>query len=1167
MYKRTIDRRIRNAFRTAISAAPNGVADRDRILENTELIRRTCRTVLDAGKEFSECPVDQNKRVQVLTDAESFCTERGLPSSEEQIDGFLLQEKESRVLSYSEIACLIPSLMLVCTEFYCRGIRSAENMTKALKTLSEYDGSDLFSRLSETDKVLREDSCFRKLTPDSKNEYRNAIRKIAKRKKISERTVAVELLKKARKEQGNSKMEQIGSLLFRPRNNPYYFPVLFALTTAGILITAIATKQTVTTIFSLIPAFSGAKALCDFIFSKTVSRCPLPKIEITEENCPKSLLTVVSLLRNEKDAKKLLHRLEVLSYRVPITNIKIGLLLDLPKASEELSDKEKILVEAIVKEIEDKNKIDNRFFIAIRKRKRTESYEYEARGRKQGAILDFTDAILNESNAFYRCIGDLKNGKYLIPLDEDTEPELNAVERLIGFMEHPNHLPETETDRKGAPIVVAGYGAAAPRITPNPTTSHTTPFSTHLAGNPGTEFYHAPCFDLYQDLFSEGSFCGKGILNVECYNRIVSARFREKPLLSHDLPEGYYLRCADLSDTVFFDDIPRTVIADRKRTHRWIRGDVQNLKFLFSKNSAFVFRFKLFHNLIRALHPIACLALFLSAPLKGIAPALTAMAWMATPYVLLVPSLLHRWLFRNLYTKPSGEPLRALRSLVFDILFLPTDALIAADAIGRSTVRMIRQKNLLEWTTSAGISVKADNVGIFYESMKGQTVGFPLLFFPVTFPLGIAWLLAPAVAYRISQKRQRHAIDRTRVRSELSALWSYYEDLQNEEENFLPPDNLQIEPAKKIAHRTSPTNIGFSLLSVLGALDLQLIEEEKALTFLEKAVTTVEKLPKWNGLLYNWYDTRTLEVLPPQFVSTVDCGNWAASLHALSNGLEELRSFRAKALASRIQRLLQDADFRLLYDRKKNLFRIGYNVSADQPDRAHYDLFASEALLTSYYGIMTGQIPMKHWNALSRPIRIKNGNWTIPSWSGTCFEYFMPNLLLPAYRNTLYDVLLQNVSKRQITVGRGEIPWGISESGYYAFDEEHNYQYRAFGLRNTAQRRDVSFPAVISTYSTFLTYYRNPEEAEQNLQKLPKGKYGYYEAVDYRLGNDRPRIVKSFMAHHVGMSFLAGVNLLCDGIMQRRFLQGRGEAFASLLAEPVPERGNTSGESLTKILF
>ncbi len=1156
-----IARSVRRIYRSILISDRKGLKNidpnRKEILQNIHLIRSCCLNILNARKEFSECTHPEEGIPVILEEVRDFCEISDFILTEESITSYCRKLAQNRNLSYAEIACLIPAMEYCCL----RALRnSLENqkpspriVIQSLFALDSYDCSGLAEGLSRTEDVLRRDDIYPHLDEESKNLYRIRLRKLAKHLGKPERETAVYLLKEARKTATGAK-RQIGAYLLPEKKNFIYFPVLILLILLFSFLTIFLLKNAVLFLFSLIPIIISAKLLCDTVFSQIVTPKLLPKIKIKKDNCPPSLLTVVSIVNNRTDAEKLLHRLDVLAHRVPIMAIRIGLLLDLPASDVAMSEEDQHLLDYLKEEIHRRNEKVDRFFCAVRNRKwAAKEYRFEAFGRKQGAMMEFCDLLTGKEGSFALAVGKLEGAEYLITLDSDTEPTPGSVESMIGFMEHPNHAPAVETDPRGFSYVKSGYGIAAPRVEANPETSFSTPYSAMTSGNAGTEFYKNPHFNLYQDLFSEGIFCGKGIFRISLYKELIADRFRDDPILSHDLPEGEILRCANLSDLVFFDEIPETVLSDEKRTHRWIRGDFQNGVFLSRKrNRSGLFRFKIIHNLIRALFPAACFVLIGASVFCGIQGIVSAIFWLIFPILLRVPVLLQSLIGKVRRYHPFREFLDAFMETILQFLLLPTRAINGLDGAVRGIIRQIRGRNKLEWTTAACASGNGKEVRDYFIGLKWQQIGFLFLFFPQTALIGALWMVGPVVARLMSLPYRKETANDTELRSELQSMWSYYADLMNEKSHWLPPDNYQQEPLNIVANRTSPTNIGLALLSVLGAYDLHLIEENELFFRVENTLNTLEALPKWKGHLFNWYDTQTLKILLPKFISTVDCGNFAASLYTLQQGLRSLGENRFHVLANRISQILDSMDFSLLYDEKKKLFPIGFHADEGRMSSSYYDLYASEARLTSYYAIMKHQIPPEHWVRLSRPTDNERGDLILSSWSGTMFEYFMPHLFLPAYRRTLSGEALRGILSAQIRYADKRGPWGISESCYYTFDSLLNYQYRAFGIPSAALRRDLSFPRVISPYSTFLVYPWFPSLAEKNKKKLAKGKYGYYEAIDYRSGVDNPRVVQCFMAHHVGMSFLSGVNILTDRIMHKRFMTGEGEAFSSLLAERIP---------------
>lgn len=1146
---RKIVRILRQDFHRIYGKRSSLKGDKE-LRHNEHLVRSSCLSVCDAKERFSQCGYEKDGNA-FFDDAREFCEFSDYALTKSALDRFLRDQGARYNLSYAEIGCLIPSLTFWCIHDFSLGKCKTSSFLQSLRVLQNYDGDELIPNLSKAEQVLEQDSVYPSLDSSSKELYRQSLTVFARKNGWDERKAAVELLKQARKSV-DEPLRQVGAHLLKNRKSRFYFPLMFGLFFILETIVFLVFGRILFPLLSVIPAFLSAKLLCDTIYSRCVTPRILPKIEINAENCPQTLLTVVSLLTDKKCADALLHRLDVLSHTVALSPVKVGLLLDFPSGKEQINSEESALLDYLRAEIEKRNHDANRFFCAVRKRREVKGeYRFEAFGRKQGAMIDFSRLAEGVDEPFSLVCGSFREAKYLIALDSDTDPSPQSVEKLIGFMEHPNHAPKFREEKNGHRSVSFGYGMAAPRVVADPRTSRRTFFSKIIAGNEGTELYHNPHFNLYQDLFGEGIFCGKGIIRLDLYRDLIASRFDGDPILSHDLSEGEILRCANLSDTVFFDEIPHNVLSDEKRTHRWIRGDFQNIRFLSRKETeSFLFRFKIIHNLCRALFPLFCLLLLALAPVLGKVSLFLGLIWLSFPFLLQIPSFVLRWFRRYRFLHPYRDFLRIAAETLLNLALLPSRAFSALDGAMRGTYRLIRNQRILEWSTAASIAKIGGGAGDYFYRLKWQQIGFVLFFFPDTVFLGILWMMAPIFAFAISLTKERNYVGSSDVKTELAAMWRFYADFMNEENHWLPPDNYQQDPLNMVAPRTSPTNIGLGMLSCLGAYDLGLLSEERLVAMLDGALETLESLEKWNGHLYNWYDTRTCKVLSPKFVSTVDSGNFSVCLHTLRTGICNVPL--AENLISRIDAILGGTDFSCLYDEKKHLFSIGFDGKENRLSESYYDLYASEARLTSYYAMMKGQIPLRHWAALGRPVDKVGSSAIVRGWSGTMFEYFMPHIFLPVYDGSFAQDMLDGIFRLQRNSVVKNIPWGISESGYYAFDASLNYQYRAFGLRKAALRRDCSFPFVVSAYSTFLAYPFYPQEAERNKQRLPKGKYGYYEAVDYRQGSENPRIVQSFMAHHVGMSFLSGVNLLRNNAMQKRFMNAEGESLSAFLCESAP---------------
>jgi len=455
-------------------------------------------------------------------------------------------------------------------------------------------------------------------------------------------------------------------------------------------------------------------------------------------------------------------------------------------------------------------------------------------------------------------------------------------------------------------------------------------------------------------------------------------------------------------------------------------------------------------------------------------------------------------------------------------------------------------------------------------------------------PVLVLWLAAPLVAHRISQPIGARNLalgeaDRRFLLDLARATWGYFEAFMGADDHFLPADNFQEVPVERVAHRTSPTNIGMGLLAALSAHDLGLLPTPALVERVDATLTTMEGMERIEGHLYNWYDTLTLAPLPPRYVSTVDSGNLAGALVALAEGLRQLAREEATPEArARLAGLAQRADayaggmnFRFLHDAERGVLAIGYRAAdADSPgglDPTHYDLLASEARLASFIGVAKGDLPEKHWFQLGRSVASVRGRPALLSWSATMFEYLMPLLLMRSYPGTLLDETCRVVVRRQRDHGAAHgVPWGVSESAYDVVDHRGDYQYKAFGVPGLGLKRGLGSELVVAPYASALALLVHPTAAAANLRRLVGerllGPHGLYDAIDYTprqaSGADAPPPgaprgvpVRAVFAHHQGMTLAAIAGVLAGNRMVERFhADPRVKATELLLQERVPRR-------------
>ena len=412
--------------------------------------------------------------------------------------------------------------------------------------------------------------------------------------------------------------------------------------------------------------------------------------------------------------------------------------------------------------------------------------------------------------------------------------------------------------------------------------------------------------------------------------------------------------------------------------------------------------------------------------------------------------------------------------------------------------------------------------------------------------------------------------------------WMYFKEYLTEENNFLIPDNYQEDRNPLIVNRTSSTNIGLSLLAVISGIDMKFIKEDEGIKLLENMINSISELPKWNGHLYNWYNTKTKEPLNPRYISTVDSGNFVGYLYVIKsfldeklNSLEELQTNNSiKEMLEKTDKMIKETNFSVLYSKERRLFSIGFNIEENKLTDSYYDLLASEARQASLIAIAKGDVPIKHWNSLSRTMTDLDGYKGLVSWSGTAFEYLMPNINIPKIKGSLLDESCKFAIKSQIEYSKKlGIPWGISEAAFDAKDLYSNYQYKAFGIPWLGLKRGLADEMVVSSYGSILALSDKPKEVVRNLKILESqdmyNKYGFYESIDYTISRmPKGKIgspVKTYMAHHQGLILLSINNLFNNNILQKRFMQNAEiEAVSILLQERMPEKYIITKESKEK---
>lgn len=1154
---------LKEAFRNIEQAESAGIADNAdavtaRIASNAYYYKRKIRLLQRDMQELDALPA-QDGVPFIFNALWRYFKKNGFTLDKEYIKN-ALSDYDCNTLELDMLRLVIDSAAiietgLVCSAALCHKSYSVKRLQNALGMMKKAEITDfctVFYQLSSAERALTENEEYYSLMTDgTKAAYRKALRSYAKKHGVTEKD-AVILAK--------SKNSCIGKALgVGGKKSTGLYVTVCALVFALLFALFLTLCPLWTAPIVLLPLAAASLRTGDFFFSMLKQAQPCPAL--APDKLPEKDLTltvITTLLDDEAKNFKVLERLYLTNSE---KGLYFGLLADLPAAKSETDKGDETLLNNACERIKALNtRYGNRFCLFVRRRSNNGEGVWNGKERKRGAIEELVRHLSGGENVFL-----LKEGPnvcgipFLLTLDADTSLPPEAVATLTGMILHPINRAVIKNDS-----VCEGYGILQPAVQSSLESLETTRFAALLAGVGGIEVYESAAFNRQQSVFGEGIFCGKGIMDVNAYANVLSGTLPDGRVLSHDMPEGNVLRTRYVSDLCFTDNVPGSVLTYYARAHRWIRGDVQNLSLIFKYKQGARGSLRIIQNVLRHLLPvISVIALGVAGAVGG-----TTGVWLCFFALINVLSPLFftiisrpaalRFRRRRFFSSVHGALIQSLGVSVYECFALCHKATVSLDAVFKALFRLARGKRLLLWVTAAQAEKGTDNAffTFVYKLFPSALIGSLFFFFTLVWPtrlIGLLWFAFPLYAYYLSGLKPKKggisAGDRKELREKALPIWKFFEDNVNEESSWLPPDNLQVSPVEALALRTSPTNIGLYLLSVIAAEDFGFISAYDAEKRLQKAFDSMDRMRKWHGHFYNWYELERLSVLGDGYVSTVDSGNLCVCLVALSRSLY---SCGRVSLAKRCEALFMNADFTLLYNNERSLFSLGYDDGCGRLSDICYDLYMSEARSTSYFALAFGQAPVKHWRALGRPVVGIGGHIGMASWSGTAFEYFMPQLFLPLYKDSfIYESLCFALyEQRRFCHGR---LWGCSESAFYCFDADMNYQYKAHGVQSLSLMRHTKNEMVLSPYSVYLALCIAPATAIKTLaafeEEIGVGKYGLYEAVDCTGGG----VIHSYMAHHMGMSLIACANACFDDIFVRRFMNHpRTAAFYELLQEKIP---------------
>ncbi|MFC1500886.1 GH36-type glycosyl hydrolase domain-containing protein [Elusimicrobiota bacterium] len=948
---------------------------------------------------------------------------------------------------------------------------SISNSIASLRLLESADWRDFVEELSLVEQVLRKDpsGAYSGMDFATRDRYRHVIEAVATRSKLQEHVVASKVVQTAQncmKDNGyNDRASHIGyhligggfqrfaklinirlkfSEIMQTKGNTlsgilYFLPMLVInlFATAVIIVQGYAFGLRgpllwIAAVLLLFATSQLAVSIVNWLVTMLIKPNDLPKMDFSKGIPPQfhTLIMIPTMLNNAKGVEELLEGLEVRYLANNDPSLHFGLLTDFIDAKQEKIPDDETLLNLAVSGVKRLNKKYAReageiFFLFHRPRLWNEQEKiwmgYE---RKRGKLSDLNMLLRGGGKEkFSKIVGDvsiLQDVKYVITLDTDTQMPRDAAHQLIGTIAHP--LNQAYYD-EALQRVTKGYGILQPRVDVSYPGNKVSHFVRIFGGEPGIDPYTRAASDVYQDMFKEGSFIGKGLYDVDAFERSLDKRFPENLILSHDLLEGCYARSGLITDVQLYEAYPYSYIKDVSRRYRWMRGDWQIIKWLLFKVPGFdskvyknpislISKWKIYDNLRRSIVSFSTSMLFILGWI------LFKPAWFWTLVVMGIVALPMFFMSMvPIVRKPKDLELKShissilgllgkhLFQFMFIIGFVIYDAFFSLNAIISTIWRMfISKRRLLEWRTSGESSTPTSAFGFLRVMYISPSIAASILLFYYFGKLQIAlaeqtllciWFLSPFFAWWLSKPISTKDVKLSGkqiiyLRNLSRKIWRFFETFVTADDNWLPPDNFQESPIKVVAHRTSPTNMGLALLSKLTAHDFGYISPGKLVNRLKKSLNSMGKLDRFRGHFYNWYNTQTLIPQQPLYVSTVDSGNLVGHLIVLRMGLIEL--IDKKIFSKTVFEGISDT-LRLLYDNTNNILKSkeknkDIQKVAEIINRIQNELKTEPESLTPFYAMLR-RITLDVQEII-RVIPLKDSNelqWWAKALELQCYDY------------------------------------------------------------------------------------------------------------------------------------------------------------------------------------
>ncbi len=1018
------------------------------------------------------------------------------------------------------------------------------NILNNLKNLLEYSKEELYEKVSETEKLLLKDEVYKNMNLETKKEYRKQLIKQAKKNKVSTEKY-LKILKK-------SNSNHIGFSLFKSKSNINMYIYSSLLVVTSILLSLYFSKfflntKLISVLLFLIPIYFTVKLFINSIFSKLVLKRFTPQLDYSKEIPIDSSTMVVipAIIKNKEDLKNLFDNLESYYILNKTANLYFTVLGDPESSQVEIEKNDNLIIkfgEEYAKKLNKKYNKDLFYFIYRRRIWNSLENHYSAYNGQKGAILQFNKILLKEKideNKYFNLNMLHKHNlkiKYIVSLPQDIRLKSNTIKDLVATINHPLNLPVLN---KNKTKVIKGYAIMQPKICTDITNNYKTSYSK-IISKLKISLRSNPIFsNLYYNLFSESTSCKIGIYNLKIYQQLLESELSKNLTFTKEYLETDYLRCAYLSNIEVIDDHTHNFLSDSKNIYFKIKDDLHNFYYLFNKNKKSLnlkTKIKIVNQILQLFNSINIfIILLITIILKN-------------NYILIVILMLiifSTLILNRSYAKNNNDKYKhdiknkiSIYQIVLIISIIPYLTVLKILSFIKTLKELITKSKKKIIYPDFNTSKITNYIKLFIPNFVLSLILFGIFISIknyLSLLIAIIFAISPIFIIKINKEKKQKNIKKEKINDiyEIAKrTWQFFEDKLTEENNYLLVENYSENETNKNPF-TTPENIGFTLTSIISSYTLNSITLEKATFLIEKILSAIDSLEKWNGLLYSKYNQKTKKPAS-NIITSLSSGIFLSSLIITKEFL--LKNDQSK-IAHQCEEIIKQSNINKFYN-KNEKFSKGYDVLNENLLEESFNEFSSEALLLSYLGIALENIDVSHWYKLERNMTKCFGNKGLLSKEGTAIEYFLPHIYFKNFPNTLLNETYKFAylsQKKYLKKVAKNLPWGLSKSGYNDIANLSIIQEKSFQVPYLSIKEEKYNRIVISPYSSFMVMDLFPKEILRNFKQFQKlkliGKYGFYEAYDY----DYHSIVKSYFTNHQGLILASITNYLNSRVIQELF--------------------------------